>query len=114
MKYVAFVIFLGYSSTCISQSDEIGKSYKSETTGLNYILSFPDKYNNSEKNPVILFLHGGDRSNTKHHPSKYAKKEGIDFPFIVIAPHCTGGCSWSSVDLDGLINEIAAKTPSIS
>lgn len=87
----------------ISQEIENSKSMKFEN--ISYILSTPNTYSDDKKYPVIIFLHGGDLSNTKHHPSKYARKAGIDFPFIVIAPSCTSGCSWSKVDLKGILNQ---------
>lgn len=84
---------------------------KTSADGLPYLMTLPDAYEADQTYPLLVFLHGGDRSNTKHHPSTYAKGEGIDFPFIVLAPHCTGGCSWSRVDFDALLNEVIAAYP---
>lgn len=90
-------------------AQEIKNSTNEKYQNLPYILSTPDGYDAGSKHPTILFLHGGDRSNTKHHPTKYADRAGIEFPFIVIAPSCTGGCSWSSVDLEGVLADAAKK-----
>ncbi|NAY93321.1 prolyl oligopeptidase family serine peptidase [Muricauda sp. JGD-17] len=73
---------------------------------MEYLLSIPKNYNGSNKVPVLLFLHGGDRSNTKHHPLKYARKNNIDFPFLAIAPKCSSGCSWQDVDFNALLHEV--------
>ena len=75
--------------------------------GLPYLVTPPDGYAPDGGGvPVLLFLHGGDRSNTRHHPARYAAGEGIEFPFLVIAPHCTSGCSWARVDFDALLAEV--------
>lgn len=76
---------------------------------LKYIVSVPEGYTKENTHPTIIFLHGADGSNTKHHPMKYAMKASIHFPFIVIAPSCNSGCSWSSVDLKGLLDQASSK-----
>lgn len=83
-----------------------GGEQKTSVDGLPYLVTLPDTYNADQTYPLLLFLHGGDRSNTKHHPQKYAKGEGLAFPFIVVAPHCRGGCSWPRVDIDALLQEV--------
>ena len=110
LKIIYIAIFVLMALPGISQGikNGIDKTYE----GMPYILSTPEGYSAEKQYPTLLFLHGGDRSNTKHHPSKYAEKAGIDFPFIVIAPSCTNTCSWSDVDLRGLLAE-ATKEVSI-
>ena len=90
-------------------AQEIMNSTNEKFKNLPYILSTPDGYDQKEAHPTIIFLHGGDGSNTRHHPTKYAAKAGLEFSFIVIAPSCTGGCSWSSVDLEGVLKQAAQK-----
>ena len=41
------------------------------------------------------------------HPKKYAMESQLDFPFIVIAPHATGGISWSNLDFKTLMGEVS-------
>lgn len=105
-RTLIIILSLVYFS-CSAQ--EIERAVAKKFKDLPYLLSTPEEYSADQNYPVILFLHGGDRSNTKHHPSKYAKKAGIDFPFIVIAPSCTGGCSWSNVDLADLLEQASAE-----
>ncbi len=102
-KHITFTFFLIFGITTYSQGlkNAAQKSYK-ETP---YIITTPDGYTKEKTYPTIIFLHGGDRSNIKHHPTKYAAKTGLEFPFIVIAPSCTTGCSWSGVDLEGILNQ---------
>ncbi|MEP1097709.1 MAG: hypothetical protein ABJG78_21500 [Cyclobacteriaceae bacterium] len=90
-------------------AQEIKNSTNEKFKNLPYILSRPEGYDQNVNHPTIIFLHGGDRSNTRHHPTKYAAKAGLDFPFIVIAPSCTSGCSWSSVDLAGVLKQAGEK-----
>ncbi|MEP5613626.1 MAG: hypothetical protein ABJP45_15350 [Cyclobacteriaceae bacterium] len=90
-------------------AQEIKNSTNEKFKNLPYILSTPDGYDESKTHPTIIFLHGGDRSNTRHHPTKYAARAGLDFPFIVIAPSCTSGCSWSNVDLEGVLKQASEK-----
>lgn len=74
---------------------------------LDYLVTLPKGYSQEgDAPPLILFLHGGDGSNTKHHPKKYAEQAGLDFPFMVVAPHCKRGCSWSTVDYNALLSEV--------
>ncbi len=101
---ILFLLLFGFQT--FSQSlDAIDKT--SKKTGLKYLVTLPEGYQSSgEASPLILFLHGGDGSNTKHHPKKYAAQAGIAFPFMVVAPHCNSGCSWSSVDYEALLGEV--------
>ncbi len=93
------------SKPILSQS--LGAIPKTSKDGLDYIVTLPEDYSkNRESAPLLLFLHGGDGSNTKHHPKKYATQAGLEFPFLVVAPHCNSGCSWSSVNYDALLSEV--------
>ncbi len=75
--------------------------------GLPYTVTLPQGYSaEGDASPLLLFLHGGDRSNTRHHPAKYAAQSDIDFPFVVLAPHCTGSCSWRTTDFDELLGQV--------
>lgn len=85
---------------------KLGRTEYSDSQKLDYLVSLPDNYENATKVPMLLFLHGGDRSNTRHHPKKYAVRNNIEFPFLVIAPNCKSGCSWSSINYDGFLKEL--------
>lgn len=88
-----------------TNAQDIKNATSKQYKDIAYLISVPDNYDQAQNYPTIVFLHGGDGSNTKHHPSKYAAKAGIDFPFIVIAPSCNRGCSWSTVDLEGILKQ---------
>lgn len=104
-RLILFVIFFSHASA-LAQVD-LGVNRILEPQSLNYLISTPQGYSaEGAGSPLILFLHGGDRSNTKHHPMRYALEAGLEFPFMVVAPHCSNGCSWSSADIDALLNEV--------
>lgn len=99
---------LYFTNSLVLAQVDLGEAYQLKGSNLNYLVSTPDGYeaNGTSTYPMILFLHGGDRSNTKHHPKKYAEQAGLKFPFIVVAPHCSSGCNWASVDYDALVSEV--------
>lgn len=108
MKFSCLLVFcsLLFSSQLQAQTD-LGENKVLDSQELNYRVALPEGYTKEGKgSSLILFLHGGDGSNTKHHPKKYAEQAGLDFPFMVVAPHCTRGCSWSTVDYDALLSEV--------
>ncbi len=86
-----------YDQSLISIQDEI-----------SYLVSLPSDYQSTEQNyPVILFLHGGDRSNTKHHPKKYWLQSELSVPCIVIAPQAQGRLGWHNANFRTLLKEVS-------
>lgn len=81
---------------------------------MKYLLSLPENYDEKEKWPLILFLHGaGERGEdldlvTVHGPPKLIKN-GKDFPFIVVSPQCPQDQLWQPVELTALLNDIEKK-----
>ena len=66
---------------------------------LPYLVGFPDNYVESEKYPILLFLHGaGTRCEdiTKLPNNIFFKLEAAreNFPFIVVAPLCASNLTW--------------------
>ncbi len=78
---------------------ETGKNVKNEQ--LNYFIYLPDDYYHSKKKyPLILFLHGaGERGSNidkiKRHGLPKRIEEGMNFPFVIVAPQCEDGIWWS-------------------
>ncbi len=107
MKFILFTFLIIAAASSTAQ--EIKNSTNEKLGALPYILSTPDNYGEGNLHPTIIFLHGGDRSNTRHHPAKYADRSNLKFPFIVIAPSCKSGCSWSNVDLEGVLKHASSK-----
>lgn len=67
---------------------------------MKYLISYPEGFNESEKYPVLFFLHGrGARSQSTEKLHKYTSVANIqahqnERGFIFIAPHCASG-NWS-------------------
>lgn len=101
------LLILSISGLSLAMSQELnGETKVLASQNLQYRVDKPDGYEqNGPSVPLLLFLHGGDRSNTKHHPKKYAQKANLNFPFMVVAPQRSTG-SWGSVDFDALLSEV--------
>lgn len=67
---------------------------------LKYLISYPDNFNENEKYPLLIFLHGrGTRSESteKLHKNKSLlniQKRQNEKGFILLAPHCSRG-NWN-------------------
>ncbi len=81
---------------------------------MNYLLYLPENYEQKEKWPLLLFLHGsGERGDnldlvTIHGPPMLVKK-GKQFPFIVISPQCPKGQLWQPIELTALLDDVEKK-----
>ena len=68
--------------------------------GLKYLISFPNGFNENEKYPLLIFLHGrGARSETteklhKYNPLLHIKERQNERGYILVAPHCSRG-NWN-------------------
>lgn len=93
------------------------KTVVSHNTHLKYLTFFPEDYDTNHKWPLLFFLHGaGERGDDLdklkiHGPTKLNGTQ-TDFPFIVVAPQCPEGKSWSSdemlIELENLLNKVEA------
>lgn len=84
------------------------------TVTMEYLLYHPEKYEEQESWPLVLFLHGaGERGDNievvkKHGPPKLVEA-GKSFPFIVVSPQCAKGKRWESLELIALLDEVIAN-----
>ena len=98
---------------------ELTLSYKKknlEEVDLSYLLYLPDDYQQNQENyPLVLFLHGkGERGDDlekiKIHGIPRRIDQGIQFPFICIAPQCSKEGYWDRIEyvnsLISLIKEV--------
>ncbi|GAB5525049.1 MAG: hypothetical protein Roseis2KO_29210 [Roseivirga sp.] len=83
MKWHSLLMIYGLLFTFSLRAQSLAGDRKVlSTQNLDYLVTLPEGYTeNSDGSPLILFLHGGDRSNTEHHPKKYA--EEIPEPFAI-------------------------------
>lgn len=87
--------------------------YKKEVS-LNYLLYLPKNFDELEKHPLLLFLHGaGERGDNLdlvkvHGPAKLVD-QGKDFPFIIVSPQCPINKRWDVNELVALLDEVVSK-----
>ncbi|WP_417395486.1 prolyl oligopeptidase family serine peptidase [Gimesia chilikensis] len=99
-----------------AQSGKQGAAELKTTIPVNmdYLIYLPENYDEKEKWPLMLFLHGaGERGDnldlvTVHGPPKLIKN-GKQFPFIVVSPQCPEEQLWQPVELTALLNDIEKK-----
>ena len=81
--------------------------------GLSCVVSFPDNYDEQNKYPTILFLHGaGSRGNNleilKNNPYFSLTSKHNNFPFITFAPQCSKNNWFDHFEsLEALVAEIS-------
>jgi predicted peptidase len=81
-----------------------------------HLLQLPEGYaaDTQKKWPVLLFLHGSgergdDLERVKVHGPPRLIAEGKHLPFIVVSPQCPTREQWSPLQLNDLLNEVAAR-----
>ena len=79
---------------------------------MGYLLYLPSDYEERDRWPLLLFLHGsGERGNdlerVKRHGPPKRIAAGKQFPFIVVSPQCPKGQWWQPVELIALVDSIA-------
>ncbi|MBE7053368.1 MAG: phospholipase [Ruminococcaceae bacterium] len=73
--------------------------FESEFKELKYLIKYPKNFNQNNKYPVILFLHGAgsrkaDTEVLRDNPFFKITDEHKDFPFVLIAPLCRENEVW--------------------
>lgn len=81
----------------------------------NFLLYLPPAYEDLDKHPLLLFLHGaGERGDNNlnlvkvHGPPKLIAA-GKQFPFIVVSPQCRANSWWDATELSGLLDYMEAN-----
>ncbi|WP_339729457.1 prolyl oligopeptidase family serine peptidase [uncultured Gimesia sp.] len=112
-------VLAGVSAVQAEEKAQSGKQVAAELNTrvpvkMDYLIYLPKDYDQKEKWPLVLFLHGaGERGDnldlvTVHGPPKLVKN-GKPFPFIVVSPQCPKGQLWQPVELTALLDEIEKK-----
>lgn len=123
-KFFAAIVALSVTTSAMAQNDPDISMHKrlhfekkiSKTVEANYLLYFPEGYNESDdkKWPLMIFLHGAGERGTNlsrvavHGPPKLVKTQK-DFPFILVSPQCPANDRWHDEAILGLIDEVVAK-----
>lgn len=105
IRILATFLLLSLGLTTSTRADEPGiqveKELKTDAGTIPYLLCLPKDYKESDKVPLILFLHGRGESYgplrlvEKWGPPKMAAR-GDDLPYIVVSPQCPKDDRWSS------------------
>ncbi|QDU81437.1 Phospholipase/Carboxylesterase [Polystyrenella longa] len=79
-----------------------------------YLTFLPKDYDQQEKWPLVLFLHGAgergdDLEKVKVHGPPMQAAAGREFPFILVAPQCPKGYWWYPNELAGLLDQLEEK-----
>lgn len=117
---IVAINFLGCSNSSVVKMNE-GKQTAQSFEGkyqkevkLNYLLYLPKDYEQKDKVPLLLFLHGaGERGDNLelvkvHGPAKLVE-QGKDFPFVIVSPQCPKDQRWNPADLIALLGHIISK-----
>jgi len=99
-----------------NQEAKIFKQQITHSVELRYLLFFPEGYkeDDSKRWPLMLFLHGAGERGTNlskvalHGPPNLVKTRK-DFPFILVAPQCSSGQTWSDEELLHLLDDLQQK-----
>jgi predicted peptidase len=82
----------------------------SKTVKLNYLLYLPSKYQEEEKWPLLIFLHGNGAQDDINMIRTYGPpkliEEGRDFSYICLAPQLPGDVHWDPDALYALVLDI--------
>jgi len=93
----------------------LGAGDSAEKATVHYLIALPENYNEQEKCPLMIFLHGrgewgNDLSRVKiHGPPKNVKEKNAT-PFIIVSPQSPKGEWWKVEKLSKLLDHILATT----
>lgn len=81
---------------------------------MNYLIALPKDYDQQEKWPLLLFLHGsGERGDdlelVKFHGPPKLIAAGKQFPMIVVSPQCPKGKAWEPIELVALLDDLQQR-----
>lgn len=84
-----------------------------------YVVNLPKDYDESQKYPLVLFLHGvgecGDDLDRacSHGYMKHVREKGAEYPFIFVAPQCPTGKYWGcyTESLLAFLDDICKRYP---
>jgi predicted peptidase len=101
-KWITLLLALSFCNSLAQGNQQFEKG---TFHSLPYRILWPENLNQSEKYPVVLFLHGaGERGNDNEmqlaHGSKLFSDSISNYPSIIIFPQCPSDDYWSNVEID--------------
>lgn len=81
---------------------------------MDYLIALPQDYDQRDKWPLVLFLHGSGERGTDlqkvkvHGPPKLIEA-GKKFPFIVVSPQCREDMWWEPIELIALLDDLGSR-----
>jgi predicted peptidase len=108
--FTLFILLFSFLTMKAQQTEQFSKS------GLHYLEYIPSNHEQTEKLPLLIFLHGmgergDDLSKVKFHGPPSFLDDKKDFPFICISPQCPDSLYWKKEILLPFYEEIIAKYP---
>jgi len=113
------VITLFLAEVCLADTPQAGRQQPVQMSrpvdvSMKYLLYLPQNYDQQEKWPLLLFLHGGgergdDLELLKIHGPPKLVAAGQQFPMIIVSPQCPKDERWQSVTLLALLDEVCEK-----
>mgnify|MGYP006273900499 CR=1 FL=1 len=105
MKKLSIIILLSITWPLAAQTEYQAKMHISESGNLPYRILLPKNFNQNDKYPLLLFLHGaGERGsdNKKQlvHGAEHFKSAQSAYPSIVLFPQCPKEDYWSNLTVD--------------
>lgn len=80
----------------------------------HYLTFLPERYSSNKSWPLVLFLHGRDERGddprrVKTHGLPKLADNGRCFPFVLIAPQCPKGRTWSVDFLESVLADVLGR-----
>lgn len=121
MRIAALIVSVIVLSTGFAAADapQAGQQQPAQVqrqldVSMKYLLYLPEDYDQQERWPLLLFLHGGGERGDDlellkmHGPPKLAAA-GKQFPMIIVSPQCPPDERWQSVTLLALLDDLSEK-----
>lgn len=108
------VVCVSSRSILADETQKPGKLDVQVRVQMNYLIALPKHYEQREKWPLLLFLHGsGERGDdlelVKFHGPPKLIAAGKEFPMIVVSPQCPKGRAWEPIELVALLDDLQQR-----
>lgn len=108
-------VFVAVESHANTETGFLNRTIKVDGKQSDFTLYLPKDYDQKEKWPLIVFLHGaGERGSDGVLPTnigigKSIRQDHELYPAVVVFPQCPAGSWWSNEDCTNIVDEISKK-----